>query len=205
MLRLIPLAIAFALTAAALLAQGKLEITSPAAGTVVNPGQTIVVTVSAAGGAFTSVSAGAPGSPEGPTFRKSPPYQFSFTIPKEIALGPAEIDALGATASGDVFADPVFIDLERAESPTSIALSHSSVELQARDILPISVYGTYTDGSTINLTRSTQTKYEPKDGSVVSVRADGIVTALATGSTTVTVRHKDREAAFKIFVSARPR
>jgi hypothetical protein len=156
--------------------------------------------VSAAGGAFTSVSVGAPGSPDGATFRKSPPYQFSFTIPNEIALGPAEIDALGATASGDVFADPVFIDVERADSPTRITLNHSSIELQAGDILPVSVYGTYADGSTINLTKSTQTKYEQTDTGVVSVRADGLLTALATGTTTIEVRHKDKRAIVKVTV-----
>jgi hypothetical protein len=197
---LLPLTIAVALIPATLLAQGKLEITSPAAGTIVNPGERIVVKVSVSGGPFSSVSILAPGTPIGSNALTAPPYQVSYAIPSEITPHLDRISAIGSTASGVVFSAPVWIDLERPDSPTSIATNLSQIELQVGHIASLSVTGAYADGSVVLLTESTHTKYEPSTAGVVLVQADGLVTAVATGTATIEVRHKDKRAIVKVTV-----
>lgn len=203
MLRVFPLTVTFALIAATLLAQGKLEITSPAAGTIVNPGQTIVVKVAVSGGPFSSVSVLAPGTPIGSSTLTAPPYQASYTIPSEIMPHLDRISAIGSTASGAVFSAPVWIDLERPDAPRSITTNLSRLELRIGHIAALSVTGTYADGSIVLLTESTHTKYEPSTAGVVLVQADGLVTAIATGTTTIEVRHKDKRAIVRVTVIAK--
>jgi hypothetical protein len=182
-------------------AQNSLQITNPAPGTVVNPGQTVVVNVLASGGPFTSVSVL-------PTFDvnndilllTAPPYQFSFTVPVGSRPGLAAITAMGSTAAGEIDSLPVTIAIERSDSPQSITTDSSQLELRIGDQMTISVAGTYEDGSIVDLSHSTQTKYEPVIAGVVSVTADGFVTALAPGSTTIVVRHRDRQRTVKVTV-----
>jgi hypothetical protein len=199
-LRAFSFAIVLALIPLTVHAQPKLKITSPAAGTVVKPGQTIVVNVAVSGGSFISVTANVVGSSRGPIMLTSSPYEFSFDMPSTLPLGPADILALGTIAAGDIFAPPASIDLERPDSPTSLALNVPMLELQVGNTFPIFVSGTYGDRSVVDLTKSTRTTYEPADRGVVSIRADGILNALAAGSTTIEVRHKDKRAIVRITV-----
>ena len=165
-----------------LVAQGELRITEPAAGTVLNPGQTITVSVSASGGPFTSVGIVGPGHMNGNYILKSSPYQFSFTVQSKITPGLDTIEAMGSTASGPVIAE-VKIDVERPDTPQKISVDHPRLELPMGGKLPIAVFGTYADGSVVNLSRSTQTKYRLGSPDIVSVSNEGRVTALAPGST----------------------
>ncbi len=180
---------------ASLFAQATLQITNPAPGTVVNPGQTVVVNVSASGGPFTSVTIIAPGYVNGLAALNSPPYQFSFTVPpipsKGIGPGINTITAAGTTASAVVFSSAVPVDIERSDSPVSIAINTSGLELSIGDALPIGVYGTYSDGSTVRVTESTQTTFTSQNPAVAAVvTSDGLVKGVAPGSTTIFVRHR---------------
>jgi hypothetical protein len=134
-----------------LFAQAELKITEPTAGTVVSPGQTITVNVSASGGPFTSVGIVAPGHMNGDYILRSPPYRFSFTVPSKVTPGLDTIGAMGGTASGPIIAQ-VSIDVERSDFPQKITVDHSQVELPINGQLPILVFGTYSDGSVVNLT-----------------------------------------------------
>jgi hypothetical protein len=95
MLRTLRLFVALAAAPGLSLAQATLHVTSPKPGTVVNPGQTFVVEVSASGGHFTNVSALAPPYRLNSQGLTSPPYQFSLTIPARPASG--DDMAIGST------------------------------------------------------------------------------------------------------------
>jgi hypothetical protein len=62
-------------------AQSTVQITTPAAGAVISPNQTVTVDVSTSGGPFTSVGIVAPGYMNGSLTLQSPPFEFSFTVP----------------------------------------------------------------------------------------------------------------------------
>jgi len=168
-------------------AQPALQITEPPAGTVINPGQTVVVTVSASGGPFSSVGIVVPGYVYGSDILDSPPYQFSFTMPVSgITPGLDTIAALGNTPSGLV-STYILIDVERPDSPQSVATSTSQIELPIGGTLPIGVYGTYGDGSIVDLSKSTQTTYTSQNAGIATVTATGLVTAIAPGITRIVV------------------
>ncbi len=93
---------------------------------------------------------------------------------------------MGTTASGPIFA-VTSIDLERSDSPQTIAVDHSQVELPINGQIPIAVFGTYADGSVVNLSQSTQTSYSSQNPSVATVSAYGVVTGIAPGSTQIIV------------------
>jgi hypothetical protein len=93
MLHTVRLFVALAAAPGLLLAQATLQITAPKPGTIVNPGQTFVVEVSASGGPFTNVSAIAPAYASSSQTLSSPPYQFSFTIPAKRALPERPVEA----------------------------------------------------------------------------------------------------------------
>jgi hypothetical protein len=77
--------IVFCLAATELLAQPTLQITSPATGTVVRPGQTLTVKVTGSGAVFTQVGL-LPEDPliVSPEVLTAPPYEFTITIPMSI-------------------------------------------------------------------------------------------------------------------------
>jgi hypothetical protein len=168
-----------------------LKITLPTEGTVVNPGETVVVYVEASGGPFKSVTIIAPGYVNGLAALNSPPYQFSFTVPpvpsKGIGPGINTITAAGSTASAVVFSSAVPIDIERSDSPTKFKASTSGLGMEIGERLPIYVSGTYSDGSIVDLTKSTQTTYVSQAPSIATVTNEGWVTAIAPGLTKILI------------------
>ena len=134
-------------------AQTGLQITSPAAGTVLNPGQTITVSVSASGG---PIYIGGNRSTGICKWELRPDLS---TLPVLVHgsvdnnAGTISVGAMGTTASGPIFA-VTSIDLERSDSPQTIAVDHSQVELPINGQIPIAVFGTYADGSVVNLSQS---------------------------------------------------
>jgi hypothetical protein len=139
--------------------QPLLQITSPSAGAVITEGQTITITVSAApsvqiadvvtNGLFPDVQAG------------SSANQFLLTIPTNITPGTYYLTAVGLTSSGDVESQPVAIDVEPQyypSQPLSVAPESPVFNFTAvGDELPIRVIGSFSDGSTLDVTRSSNT------------------------------------------------
>jgi hypothetical protein len=195
---------------ACLHAQNALKITNPTAGTVFHPGESVVVNVSASGAAFTSVTIIAPGYVNGSAALSSPPYQFSFKVPPipspGIRPGINTIGIMGATvgAAGPVFTG-VSIDIERSDSPVSISTDTSGFGLRIGEKVPVQVYGTYSDGSIVDLNRSAQTTYTIQNPSIVTVDAAGFVTAVAPGSTMIVVRHQNLQRTVPVTVTRAPK
>ena len=176
----------FLFLASGIRAQGSLQITNPASGTTLSPGQTVVVDVTASGGPFNGIMIVAPEDINVDTVLSSPPYEFSFTIPSQVTPGLTTIGALGLSASGPVTTE-IQVDIERPDSPQTITTDTSQLELAVGDSVPVQVFGTYADGTMLRLTNSTQTTYLSQAPSVAGVSPYGIVTAVAPGSTQIIV------------------
>ncbi len=176
-----------------LFAQSTLRITYPEDRRVVHPGETVVVNVLASGKPFLGVAIiGADPIGFAPQILKNPPYQGSVTIPTRITPGLYTLSAAGRTEldSKLISSDPVYIDVERPDSPESISTGSSRLELDIGSSLPIHVYGKYHDGSIADLTKSTQTSYVSQSLSIATVTREGWVTAVAPGSTEIVINQQ---------------
>ncbi|MCU1240038.1 MAG: repeat containing protein [Candidatus Acidoferrum typicum] len=166
----------------------QLQIASPASGTIFNPGQTISVTVtSPANVSFTSVGV-AGEDPFGlSALAASVPAQFSFTVPTNISFGQYMLTADGTAASGQsVESDPIFIDIERADLPAVLTPSMSSIVFaKPAQTVPLIVFAKFIDGTVLNVSRSSYVTYSSSNPSVATVDANGVVTALCAGTSSV--------------------
>lgn len=177
------------------------KITSPPNGTVVHPGERVPVTVDATPFAFGAVIV----LPYGTAASVSgPPYRFVFEVPSDLDSGDLPMGALGVPPSGfkstdkdkDAIKDSINLDLERVESPKRLRAElrkdypivpdgfHRVGEV--RDLWTTGIFG---DDAEVNLTCSKLTKYESSDLSVVTVSAEGVVTAVGPGSARITVKN----------------
>jgi hypothetical protein len=163
--------------------QPELEITSPAGGSIFNPGQTITLTVtSPANVSFTSV--GVIGwHPFGISdLATSVPAQFSFTVPVQIDCGNYAFSADGTTASGKlVEAVPILLDVEPSDFPRSLVANLSTLTFEVGETFPLSVFAKFADGSVLNVSRSSFMTYTSSSISVATVDKHGVVTAVASG------------------------
>ncbi len=173
------------------------KITSPPNGTVVHPGERVPVTVDATPFAFGAVIV----LPYGTAASLSgPPYRFVFQVPSDLDSGDLPMGALGKSTDKDkeVVQDTINLDLERVESPkrlrAELRKDHPSVPDgfhgvgEVRDLWTTGIFG---DDAEVNLTCSKLTKYESSDLSVVTVSAEGVVTAVGAGSAKITVKNGD--------------
>lgn len=164
--------------------QPLLQITSPADGTVVHPGQTITVTVAPASGAtFTMVGIVGQNPIESGQYLAAPPYQFSITIPKNISAGKYHLFAEGAISLGHGTTSPtISLDVEPGVPVSSIRVDPPGVFMEfIGEQLPLGVWGNFSDGSTLDITHSSGTTYSSADTTAVTVDGNGIVTTVGVG------------------------
>jgi hypothetical protein len=172
-------------------AQSTLEITSPANGTVVNPGHIIGVTVLAAGVPFELVGIAGQDPIGFGQARREPPYQFDIEIPQKTTPGEYTLTAVGKPVSGEMlFSRPISIDVERPDARAKITINHRQLGMQIGWDLPLDVYGTYADGSEVNLTKSRQTTYVSESPAIATVSSEGLVKAISPGSTEIVIDGK---------------
>src|SRR5208282_5906210 len=136
--------------------QSLVRIVSPAAGTVVRPGQTVTITVAADYsmeklalmgqrplGIGQVVSGGAPGiiaRGQG----EMRPLQFVMTIPTEIQPGIYRVTAIGTTSGGDVESDALSLDVEKSQEPVRIWAEPALVQFtRTGDRIPVRVLGAF--------------------------------------------------------------
>lgn len=172
-------------------AEQALQITSPVDGSVVNPGQPMDVVVSVSG-EFTGVYISGQAPIGFSQIVKAPPYTFSLTIPLNIRPGRYKLTVLGGrkSSANPVRSEPITVDVELPDQPKKIRVEQSSLRMQVGDQSGLHVIGIYSDGRDVDLSRSTQTTYETQRQDIVSVTDEGLVTALAIGSTTVVIDHR---------------
>ncbi len=187
----IALLAAFVLPHRSSLAQSQplLQITSPPDGTIVAPGQTITVVVTPAPGVnFVLVGIFGEDPIVSDQVLSAPPFQFSLTIPTRISAGSYKIFASGATAPGQGGeSDPITLDVEPSLPITKIRVEPLTVTFKAAgERMPLAVIGTFSDGSTMEITRSSRTTYSSNDTRVATVSSTGMVAAVGPGTTGAT-------------------
>lgn len=167
--------------------QPLIQITSPANNGVATEGMTITITVSA-NGSLQNVSVMTP-SPLPDIQGTSTANQFTLTIPTKIAAGLYNLTAIGTNASGDIESAPVAIDIEPQSSPVGITAGPPWMVLNlVGDQMPVRVIGTFSDGSTLDMTASSQTSYTSNNTQVATVNTSGIITAAGPGQTYIMVQ-----------------
>jgi hypothetical protein len=174
--------------------QPLLQITSPANGAVVGPGQTVSVVVSSpAGVSFSSVLLRGEDPIGFSDAASALPATFSITIPAEIDCRPYSLRALGITVAGNA-ADSDFIDLdvERADMPISLSSQFPGLTMEAQGQLsPMMLSATFSDGSTLQVTESTKVTYQSTNTSVFTVDGTGTATAVAPGSASLVATYQN--------------
>lgn len=166
----------------------QLEITAPTGGTIAHPGETISVTVTSPAGVTFSQVAVVGEDPLGLSdIATSVPASFSFTIPTDIRCGTYMLTAGGTTASGvSVQSATTLIDIERPDLPVSLSPLMPGITFEAQgEQSPIVVLATFSDGSILEVTRSSHLTYSSATPGSATVDSNGIVTAASPGATLI--------------------
>ncbi len=193
--------------------QDPIHILSPANDTVVQPGQTIKVSVTAdtsveklvvtgqhsLGVAQVVSQPGAANVARGQG--DSTPVQFLLTIPAQIRPGVYRVTAIGTTSGGTVESQSIALDVEKSEEPTKIWTEPSVIQsIHPGDRIPIRVLGAFADRSEEELTKSNKTQFASADPHVATVAPDGVVTGVAPGKTFIQIRTPQHDYSISVHV-----
>jgi len=169
-----------------------LEITSPADGAVVNEGDQLTVTVESPNNTPFSTAGVVGEDPIGLSDTStSVPAQLSVSIPAAMTAGPHMLTAVGVTSAGQSVQSPtISLDIERSDSPTSISsplpllvMGAQGEQAQAR------IIATFSDGSVLDVTQSSNVTYSSPKTSIATVSSTGTVTAVSPGSTWISASY----------------
>jgi hypothetical protein len=187
-----------------------LEITSPAAGTVISPGQTLTVIVTSPANAIFDhlglIGTGEIGIVN--ALATSVPAQFSVAIPADMTCRTHTLTARGRTTSGQDASARVLIDVEKPDMPSSISALLRQIIFDAQgDSSSIHLLGTFADGSVLDVTESSYVTYSSLNAAVATVVGFGMVTAVAPGRTSIVATYgpPERNVRLTIPVTVPPR
>jgi Big-like domain-containing protein len=168
-----------------------LSITSPAGGVTVNTGDTVKISVQATGASqFTRgvVCIGGRGLGATP-LEQHPPFNFSLTVPANLAPGHYNLTALGYDAGTKPLATASIV--LQVQSPAALlTLLPPASELAFSAIgeqLPLFVRGTDSSGKLLDLTESPRVLYSSSDETIGAVSPKGIVTAMGPGNASIKI------------------
>jgi hypothetical protein len=172
------------LSAAPLVAQPSLRITSPVEGTVVHPGESLTVKVEASGTFKMVILIG--GDPIGFSVPLSaPPYEFTIRIPDRYHISPGRypLTADGVIEPGKgVTSRSVTIEVEPADVRLTLKIQPRLLRLSPGQTGHLSSFGVFPDDLTIDLTKSGQVSFRSSAPKVATVNDEGVVVAIAAGS-----------------------
>lgn len=196
---LVLMAVLIAIPAAA--QQNLMRILSPSAGTVVRPGQTITISVSADPSVeklaligqrplgVGEISSGATPEIMGRGLGEARPVLFQLRIPRQTQPGSYRLTAMGRVSGGGVESEAVTVDVEKSEEPVRIWMEPLAIQFEhVGDRIPVRVLGAFADGSQEELTKSSKTIFSSADPRVATVTADGVVTSVGHGRTSIQAR-----------------
>jgi hypothetical protein len=160
-------------------------ITSPEAGTVYSPGDTVHVVVSAPENA-TAVFAALSDYPF--TVDDSPPFAMDITVPQK-SLGETPIVVVGWDNNEIIGTASTTVTVTTTATVTSLKVWPDSVlYLRANDKVPFVVHGVFSDGVERDITTSQcGTAYATTDSSVATIDSNGVLTAKVPGYCSVIV------------------
>lgn len=167
-----------------------LQITSPRSGTVVHPGETVVIAVIAAPSVSNVAIMGE--DPLGFSQRTNgQPSQFLLTIPSNTTVGAYDVSAMGTAPDGSaVDSPPISLQVDLPKSRFRMQTEPSVLRFSAPgEAIPLHVIGIFANGSRVDMTHSTQMSYSSQNPQIATVDDQGIVTAVAPGSTRIVVNN----------------
>jgi centrosomal CEP192-like protein/Big-like domain-containing protein len=170
----------------------ELEIASPADNSLVSPGQPISIQViSPAHVSAITVSLIGEVPIGTPPPANSLPAQFRLTIPADITPGRYSLTAVGkSTEGGDLASNHVTIDVERDDLPTRITTLITSIVFPGlTHRSPLTIYGQFSDGTSSNVTKSSNLRFSSSNPAVVAVDANGMLTPVSQGTATITATY----------------
>ena len=173
--------------------QPALQITSPTNNAVVNPGQTVSVGVTSPNNTpFTQVFVITDRPMNTTATAASVPAQLSLAIPQKIALGKHLLTAVGKPTSGGQlqYSAPITIDVERTDLPTRLRADPNQILFRsAGETSPLRILANFSDGSSFVVTESTNVAFQSSNSNVATVSINGIVTAVAQGTVSITATY----------------
>jgi len=162
--------------------EGQLKIEAPE---MVHPGETLVIRVSSPEKVpFTLI--GVVGHiPFGinTNLAKSLPSEFRYEVPKELSCEKYLFWANATIESTKTYMTAhTEVDVEPAELPLRLEPDLRELFMEVSSYgFPLRIVGYFADGSRLDLSSSTQIKYESTDSGVATVREDGLVQGVAPG------------------------
>jgi hypothetical protein len=188
--------------------QTPVHFVSPAAGTVVRPGQTVTISVAADSSVAKLALLGQHPLPVSqvvaPGLGVARPFEFQVRIPTDIRPGPYRVRAIGVLAGGESVAESLVLNVERAEEPTRIWTKPSTILFSsAGERIPLRLLSTFADGSEETLTKSAKTTYTSADPDVATVSDDGLVTSVGPGKTSIQIHTPTHDFSVPVTVADR--
>ena len=191
-------------------AQQPLAIASPAAGSIVAPGETLTVNVtSPAGESFTVVFIAGEGFIGFRPTTSPLPAQFTIDVPADARLGTYTLAALGTTPADTEVAVRIEIDVERPDMPASLTARVPQVVFDRQgQQSTIALLATFADGNVLDATASSRVTYASSNPSVATVDDNGFLRGVGSGvaaiTATYTLAAESRRALVRITVPAPP-
>ena len=176
------------------------RMTSPANGTIVNQGQTFFVTVVSATVREASVAVVSPLGMS--ALATSLPARIPVTVPPDAKSGKYLLSVFGATSPGQrISADPIEIDVERPDMPTSISERNGAWRLDFMgrgESTSIDMLGTFSDGTILCVRESSYMAYSSSNARVATVDRYGTITAVGIGEATIVATYRIGAASHRI-------
>jgi hypothetical protein len=129
------------------------------------------------------------------------PVRFQVVVPAQIRPGTYRLTAMGTTSDGAMESQAVTVDVERSDEPTRIWIEPSTIaSIHPGERIPVRVLGVFGDSSQEELTKSSKTTFTSGDPQIATVSADGLVTGIAAGRTSIQVRTAQRDYSIPVHV-----
>jgi hypothetical protein len=188
-------------------AQALTSTLTPAPGTIVRPGQTVVASLSAAGASPVEGAMFIAGG-QAEVVTGTGPFSHSWTIPANRA-GRVDISFGTFGSTNENYGGTTHVIVQHAQSPASVAVTPAAVRLDHSYMrAQLVATATYGDGSRLNVTSSSAgTTYAAQSGGteIFRVSADGLIEPVATGSDAVIVSNGGKSVTVPVEVSMTPR
>jgi hypothetical protein len=170
-----------------------LVISTPQNGAPAASGQALAITVTVASGSYPSGIAIFAQDPLGIAALQAvvgSAVNFAMTIPANTPPGTYAITAVGQNSAGTlVSSTPVNVVVERADLPTSLIVTPTSVVFgYIGDKVPLTLIGTFAAGVQMDVTQSSHLSLTSENTSIAGVK-NGVITAVGTGNTTIDVQY----------------
>lgn len=172
-----------------------IQIISPANEAIVHQGETVTITVT--GESLENAWVWPSGNL--PQVVATGIGEFTLSIPPNVQSGRYALTAIGKNLDDT---SSISIIVERSDTPISIELSPSALIQfnQIGDLMPVQVFGIFSDGGKVLITKSPFIKYSSANTAVATVNSEGFVTAVGPGGTTVTASYASLSSSISVVV-----